>query len=65
MKTPGGALDVTFDMMEALAKFPGETFRFVNNEVMLAGAFIFAMTGEICFVPAIPSNPLMRRNHHQ
>ncbi|MBI3887126.1 MAG: hypothetical protein HY302_15575, partial [Opitutae bacterium] len=25
MKTPGGALDVTFDIMEALAKFPGAT----------------------------------------
>ena len=38
MKTPGGALDVTFDMMEALAKFPGETLTFVNNEAMSAGA---------------------------
>ena len=39
MKTPGGALDVTFDIMEALAKFPGETVTFVNNEAMSAGAF--------------------------
>lgn len=51
MKTPGGALDVTFDMMEALAKFPGETVTFVNNEAMSAGAFISAMTGEIWFAP--------------
>lgn len=51
MKTPGGALDVTFDIMEALAKFPGETVTFVNNEAMSAGAFISAMTGEIWFSP--------------
>lgn len=51
MKTPGGALDVTFDIMEALAKFPGETVTFVNNEAMSAGAFISAMTGEIWFAP--------------
>jgi membrane-bound serine protease (ClpP class) len=51
MKTPGGALDVTFDMMEALAKFPGETLTFVNNEAMSAGAFISAMTSEIWFAP--------------
>ena len=51
MKTPGGALDVTFDMMEALAKFPGQTITFVNNEAMSAGAFISATTGEIWFSP--------------
>ncbi len=51
MKTPGGALDVTFDIMEALAKFPGQTITFVNNEAMSAGAFIAATTGEIWFTP--------------
>ncbi len=51
MKTPGGALDVTFDIMEALAKFPGQTVTFVNNEAMSAGAFIAATTGEIWFTP--------------
>jgi membrane-bound serine protease (ClpP class) len=51
MKTPGGALDVTFDIMEALAKFPGQTVTFVNNEAMSAGAFIAATTGEIWFAP--------------
>lgn len=51
MKTPGGALDVTFEIMEALAKFPGETITFVNNEAMSAGAFISATTGEIWFSP--------------
>lgn len=51
MKTPGGALDVTFDIMEALAQFPGQTVTFVNNEAMSAGAFIAATTGEIWFTP--------------
>jgi membrane-bound serine protease (ClpP class) len=51
MKTPGGALDVTFDIMEALAKFPGQTVTLVNNEAMSAGAFIAATTGEIWFTP--------------
>jgi membrane-bound serine protease (ClpP class) len=51
LKTPGGALDTTFDIMEALAKFPGKTVAFVNNEAMSAGAFISAMTDEIWFTP--------------
>ena len=40
MNTPGGALDVTFEIMEALDKFPGQTVTFVNKEAMSAGAFI-------------------------
>src|SRR5471030_1012687 len=32
MKTPGGALDVTFDIMEALEKFSGKTVTYVNSE---------------------------------
>ena len=40
LKTPGGALDVTFDMMEALEKFPGQTIAYVDNEAMSAGAFV-------------------------
>ena len=51
MKTPGGALDVTFDIMEALAKFPGETITYVNTEAISAGAFISAVTDEIYFTP--------------
>lgn len=51
MNTPGGALDVTFDIMEALGKFPGQTITFVNKEAMSAGAFISATTTEIYFVP--------------
>ncbi len=51
MKTPGGALDVTFEIMEALAKFPGQTITFVNSEAISAGAFISAVTDEIYFTP--------------
>ena len=51
MNTPGGALDVTFDIMEALEKFPGQKITFVNKEAMSAGAFISAVTDEIYFVP--------------
>jgi membrane-bound serine protease (ClpP class) len=51
MKTPGGALDTTFDIMEALGKFSGKTITYVNTEAMSAGAFIAATTGEIWFAP--------------
>ncbi len=51
MDTPGGALDVTFDIMEALGKFKGETLTYVNKEAISAGAFISATTGEIWFTP--------------
>src|SRR4051812_12213055 len=40
MNTPGGALDVTFEIMEALEKFPGQKLTFVDREAMSAGAFI-------------------------
>ena len=51
MKTPGGALDTTFDIMEALAKFSGRTITYVDSEAMSAGAFIAASTDEIWFAP--------------
>jgi len=51
IKTPGGALDATFSMMEALGKFPGRKIAFVDNEAMSAGAFISATTDEIWFAP--------------
>jgi len=51
MKTPGGALDTTFDIMEALGKFSGKTITYVNTEAMSAGAFISATTEEIWFTP--------------
>ncbi|WP_221032309.1 NfeD family protein [Actomonas aquatica] len=49
MKTPGGSLGVTFEIMEALDRFKGETATYVNNEAISAGAFISAMTDDIYF----------------
>ena len=51
MKTPGGALDVTFEMMEAIQKFPGQTITYVNDQALSAGAFISSTTHEIWFSP--------------
>ncbi len=51
MKTPGGALDTTFDIMEAIGRFSGKTITYVNTEAMSAGAFIAATTEEIWFAP--------------
>lgn len=51
MKTPGGALDATFEIMEALIKYPGLTVTFVNDQAISAGAFIAATTQEIWFSP--------------
>src|SRR4051812_14852293 len=44
MKTPGGALNVTLEIMAALEKFPGKTITYVNSEALSAGAFISAAT---------------------
>ena len=49
MKTPGGELGVTFEMLEAIGKFPGKTVTYVNGEAISAGAFIAAATDEIHF----------------
>ena len=51
LKTPGGAIDVTFDMMEAMEKYHGQTIAYVDNEAMSAGSFLSAMCGEIWFAP--------------
>jgi membrane-bound serine protease (ClpP class) len=50
IKTPGGAIDVTMEMMDDLKRFPGTTIAFVDNEAMSAGAFISAVCDEIWFV---------------
>ena len=47
MDTLGGEMGVTLDMMDALAKFPGHTYTFVNDKAMSAGSFIADATGEI------------------
>ena len=51
MKTPGGALDVTLEMMEALDRFPGRKITYVNDEAISAGAIIASVTDEIHFAP--------------
>lgn len=51
LETPGGALDVTFDIMKAIEKFPGQTIAYVDKEAMSAGAFVSATTQEIWFAP--------------
>ncbi len=51
METPGGALDVTFEILKALAKFPGKTVTYVHTEAISAGALISAGTDEIWFSP--------------
>lgn len=51
METPGGALDVTFEMLKALDKFPGKTVTYINREAISAGALISAGTDEIYFAP--------------
>ena len=44
METPGGRLDVTFDMLKAIEKFPGKVYTYVNSEAISAGALISAGT---------------------
>lgn len=51
MDTPGGALDKTFEIMEALDRFPGRKITYIDKEAMSAGAFISAATDEIYFAP--------------
>jgi len=51
MKTPGGALGPTLEIMEAIAKYSGKTIAYINPEAISAGAFISATTGEIWFSP--------------
>jgi membrane-bound serine protease (ClpP class) len=51
MKTPGGALGTTLEIMEAIAKFPGVTITYVNDQAISAGSFIAASTDEIWFAP--------------
>lgn len=51
METPGGRLDVTFDMLKAIEKFPGKVITYINSEAISAGALISAGTDEIHFAP--------------
>ncbi len=51
MDTLGGEMGVTLDMMDALAKFPGHTYTYVNDKAMSAGSFIADATSEIYLKP--------------
>ena len=51
MNTPGGRLDVTFDIMEMLTRFGGETITYVNKDAISAGAYISMVTDAIYFAP--------------
>lgn len=52
MNTPGGRVDVTFEMLKALAKFPGKTITYINSDAISAGALISAGTDDIYFSPS-------------
>ncbi|MDP4995880.1 MAG: ATP-dependent Clp protease proteolytic subunit [Akkermansiaceae bacterium] len=52
MHTPGGRVDVTFDMVKAIQKFPGKVYTYVNDEATSAGALISAGCDEIFMAPS-------------
>lgn len=53
MDTPGGALDVTLQIMQMLnERFKGRTATLVDTEAMSAGALISAATERIYFTPS-------------
>lgn len=52
MNTPGGRLDTTFEILEALDKFPGKVITYINTDAISAGALISAGTDEIWFAPS-------------
>ncbi|QYY36483.1 NfeD family protein [Ruficoccus sp. ZRK36] len=51
MDTPGGRLDTTLEMMEALDNFEGETITFVDKDAISAGSYIAVATDAIYFAP--------------
>ncbi len=51
MKTPGGELWSTLNIMEAISNFPGKTVTYINDQALSAGAFISYGTREIYMSP--------------
>ena len=51
MDTPGGRLDMTQEIMEALDAFEGLTMTFIADDALSAGAYISASTDEIYMTP--------------
>jgi len=49
MDTPGGELQNTLEIMDALSRFKGETLTYVNTEAISAGSFIAISTDDIYF----------------
>jgi len=51
MDTLGGEMSVMVDMMDALSKFPGHTYTYVDDKALSAGSFIASATNEIYLKP--------------
>lgn len=51
INTPGGDLETTLKIMEALKNFKGITMSYVDTEAISAGAYIAASTDDIYFNP--------------
>lgn len=51
MNTPGGDLDTTLKIMDALSNFNGKTVCYVNSDAISAGSFIACACDEIWFSP--------------
>jgi membrane-bound serine protease (ClpP class) len=51
MKTDGGRVDVTEEIIQILSRFPGQTVTYVNNRAFSAGAFIAVATQKIYMAP--------------
>jgi membrane-bound serine protease (ClpP class) len=51
MKTDGGRVDVTEEIIQIISKFPGLTVTYVNDRAFSAGAFIAVATQKIYMAP--------------
>ncbi len=51
MKTDGGRVDVTEEIIQMISQFKGRTVTYVNNRAFSAGAFIAVATQEIYMAP--------------
>ena len=53
LDTRGGSLKVMFDMLEAISKYPGNTYAYVDDQAVAAGAFVAAAATQIYFKPKV------------
>ena len=49
INTPGGELGVTLEIMKMIDRFEGDTYVFINNEAVSAGAFISVICDKLYF----------------